>query len=98
MIKAVWNDVVIAQTEDFETVEGNRYFPPESLFMEYFRPSSTHTVCPWKGEASYYDIMVAGQVNPDGAWYYPTTRPAASNIAGYVAFWKGVRIIEVPGI
>ncbi len=98
MLKAVWNETVIAQTERFETVEGNRYFPPESLAMEYFRPSATHTVCPWKGEASYYDIVVDGQVNADAAWYYPLTKPAAANIAGYVAFWHGVRIIDVPDI
>ncbi|MCF8198428.1 MAG: DUF427 domain-containing protein [Sulfuritalea sp.] len=94
MIKAIWNDAVIAQTEHFETVEGNQYFPRESLNMEYFRPSETHTICPWKGEASYYDIVVGDQVNPDSAWYYPITKPAAENIRGYVAFWRGVRIVE----
>ena len=96
MLKAIWDNAVIAQTGRFETVEGNRYFPPESLDMQYFRCSDTHTTCPWKGEASYYDIVVDGKVNPDGAWYYPVTKPAAANIAGYVAFWRGVQIIESP--
>ncbi|MBE0621706.1 MAG: DUF427 domain-containing protein [Burkholderiales bacterium] len=93
MPKAVWNDVVIAQTERFETVEGNVYFPPESLDMRYFRASDTHSTCHWKGVASYYDIVVEGQVNKDGAWYYPQTKPAAANIAGHIAFWRGVQII-----
>ncbi len=94
MPRAVWNDVVIAQSERFETVEGNIYFPPESLDMQYFRPSDNRSICPWKGEASYYDIVVGGQVNRDGAWYYPAPKPAATNIAGHVAFWKGVQVIS----
>lgn len=94
MPKALWNDVVIAQTERFETVEGNIYFPPESLDMQYFRASSNHSTCPWKGEASYYDIAVSGQVNKDGAWYYPAPKPAAANITGYVAFWRGVQVVR----
>lgn len=93
MPRAVWKDVAIAQTERFETVEGNIYFPPESLDMQYFRPSNNRSTCPWKGEASYYDIVVGGQVNKDGAWYYPEPKPAAANIAGYVAFWRGVQVI-----
>jgi uncharacterized protein (DUF427 family) len=93
MPKAIWNDAVIAQTERFETVEGNIYFPPESLDMQYLRPSEHHTTCPWKGVASYYDVVVNGEVNKDGAWYYPAPKPAASNIAGYVAFWRGVKVI-----
>jgi len=93
MPKAVWNNTVIAQTERFETVEGNIYFPPESLDMRYFRASDKHTICPWKGEASYYDIVVGDQVNEYGAWYYPAPKPAAANIAGYVAFWRGVQVI-----
>ena len=94
MIKAIWHDTQIAQTEQFETVEGNRYFPPDALDMRYFRASETHSACPWKGTASYYDIVVDGQVNKDAAWYYPTTKPAASNITGYVAFWRGVQVLE----
>jgi len=92
MPKAVWNGTVIAQTERFETVEGNVYFPPESLDMRYFRASDHHTSCGWKGEASYYDIVVGDQINKDGAWYYPAPKPAAANIAGYVAFWRGVQV------
>ena len=93
MPKAIWNDTVIAQTERFETVEGNTYFPPESLDMRYFRASATRTTCPWKGEAAYYDVVVGDQVNNDGAWYYPTPKPAAANIAGHVAFWHGVKVL-----
>lgn len=93
MPKAVWNDVVIAQTERFETVERNIYFPPESLDMQYFRPSGNRSICPWKGEASYYDIVVGSKINKDGAWYYPVPKPAAANIAGHVAFWRGVQVI-----
>ncbi len=81
MPKAVWNDAVIAQTERFETVEGNIYFPPESLNMQHLRPSEHHTTCHWKGVASYYDIVVDDQVNKDGAWYYPAPKPAAANIS-----------------
>jgi uncharacterized protein (DUF427 family) len=73
-------------------VEGNIYFPPESLRWEYFQPSSTHTTCPWKGQASYYTLVVNGQENKDAAWYYPDPKPAAANIRGYVAFWKGVEV------
>ena len=93
MPKAVWNDVVIAQSERFETVEDNIYFPPKSLDMQYFRASDYHSICPWKGEASYYDIVVNGQVNKDGAWYYAAPKPAAAKIAGHVAFWRGVQVI-----
>ena len=94
MPRAAWNNIVIAQTERFETVEGNIYFPPESLDMQYFRSSDNRSICPWKGEASYYDIVVGGQVNKDGAWYYPAPKPAAANIAGHVAFWRGVQVIS----
>ena len=94
MPRAVWKDAVIAQTERFETVEGNIYFPPESLDIPYFLPSGNRSICPWKGEASYYDIVVGGQINKDGAWYYPAPKPAAANIAGYVAFWRGVQVIS----
>ena len=93
MPKAVWNEAVIAQSERFETVEGNVYFPPESLDMRYFRSSDTHSTCAWKGVASYYDIVVGGKVNKDGAWYYPAPKPAAANIGGHVAFWRGVQVI-----
>ncbi len=92
MPKAIWNDIVIAESDQTEIVEGNHYFPPESLYMEYFKESSTHTTCPWKGVASYYDIQINGRVNKDAAWVYPEPKDAAKNIKGYVAFWRGVQV------
>jgi uncharacterized protein (DUF427 family) len=92
MPKATWNGKVLAQSERCEVVEGNQYFPPDSLAREYFRPSQTHSTCPWKGEASYYDVVVGDQVNKDAAWFYPTPKEAAKNITGYVAFWRGVTV------
>ncbi|MDE2467852.1 MAG: DUF427 domain-containing protein [Bradyrhizobium sp.] len=92
MIKASWNGKVIAESDRTEIVEGNHYFPAEALHKEFFRSSETHSVCPWKGVASYYSIEVDGQTNPDAAWYYPDPKAAARNIAGRVAFWKGVRV------
>jgi uncharacterized protein (DUF427 family) len=94
MPKAVWNNTVIAQSTACKTVEGNAYFPPDSLVSAHFRPSSHHTVCGWKGEASYYDVEVDGQVNSNAAWYYPSPKQAAAEIAGYVAFWRGVQVVE----
>ena len=92
MPKAIWNGVVIAESDKFETVEGNVYFPPASLRTEHFRASEHHTTCSWKGVASYFDVVVDGQVNKDAAWYYPETKPAASSFEGYVAFWRGITI------
>jgi uncharacterized protein (DUF427 family) len=92
MPKAIWNGVVLAESDRCEVVEGNQYFPPDSVHREYFKDSQTHTTCPWKGLASYYNIEVDGQVNNDAAWYYPTAKDAAKNIEGYVAFWKGVQV------
>jgi uncharacterized protein (DUF427 family) len=92
MPRAIWNGAVVAETQTFETVEGNVYFPPEAIKREYFMPSETHTTCGWKGEASYYTLEVAGQRNADAAWYYPDPKPAANNIKGYIAFWKGVTV------
>lgn len=92
MAKAIWNGAVLAESDHTEMVEGNHYFPPESVNMAYFEQSNTHTTCPWKGEASYYTIVVDGQRNPDAAWYYPQPKPAAKNITGHVAFWKGVKV------
>jgi uncharacterized protein (DUF427 family) len=89
---ARWNGAVIAQSNRCEKVEGNWYFPPEDVRREYLQPSETHTVCGWKGTASYYDVVVNGQVNKDAAWYYPDTKPAANNVRGYVAFWHGVKV------
>jgi uncharacterized protein (DUF427 family) len=93
MAKAVWNGAVLAESPRTEVVEGNHYFPPDTLRREHFKESQTHTVCGWKGTASYFDVEVDGQVNRDAAWYYPDPKPAAKNIAGYVAFWKGVQVV-----
>ena len=93
-MKAIWNGAVVAESSDTVVVEGNHYFPADSIKTEFFQPSETHTVCPWKGEASYYDIFVNGEVNGDAAWYYPETKEAAKEIEGRVAFWKGVEVVE----
>jgi uncharacterized protein (DUF427 family) len=92
MPRAIWNGTVIAQSDRCEVVEGNPYFPPDAVKREYLRDSATHTVCGWKGTANYYDVVVDGEANHDAAWYYPEPKPAAHNIKGYVAFWKGVKI------
>jgi uncharacterized protein (DUF427 family) len=92
MTKATWNGAVLAESNQCEVVEGNQYFPPDDLNPEYFKPSSTHTTCPWKGVASYYTIEVDGKTNPDAAWYYDEPKEAAKQIKGYVAFWKGVKV------
>lgn len=91
-MKAVWNGAVIAESDNTIVVEGNHYFPPDAVNKEYFKPSDTHTVCGWKGTASYYNVVVNGEVNKDAAWYYPNTKEAANNIENYVAFWKGVKV------
>jgi uncharacterized protein (DUF427 family) len=91
-MKAVWRDTVIAESDNTVVVEGNHYFPPDAIKREHFQPSETHTVCGWKGTASYYDVVVGGEINKDAAWYYPETKEAADNIKGYVAFWKGVKV------
>lgn len=93
MVKAIWNGVVIAESDRCVVVEGNQYFPWEDVKQEYFQPSSTHTTCPWKGVASYYTLSVNGKTNPDAAWYYPDPKPAAAQIRGRVAFWKGVQVL-----
>jgi uncharacterized protein (DUF427 family) len=92
MARATWNGEILAESDRCEIVEGNHYFPPETLKSELLKPSATHTTCGWKGVASYYDVVAGGQVNKDAAWYYPAPKPAAQNIAGYVAFWKGVKV------
>ena len=89
-MKAVWNGAVLAESDKTEVVERNQYFPPDSINKQYFKPSNTHTTCPWKGEASYYTVEVDGKTNPDAAWFYPDPKEAAANIKDYVAFWKGV--------
>ena len=92
MRHASWNGAVIAASEHCELVEGNQYFPAAAVKREFLRESSTHTVCGWKGTASYYDVIVDGQTNKDAAWYYPDPKPAADNIKGRIAFWKGVKV------
>jgi uncharacterized protein (DUF427 family) len=92
MVRATWNGAVLAESSNCEVVEGNQYFPPEAINQEHFQQSSTHTICPWKGTASYYDIVVDGQINKDAAWYYPEPKDAAKNIKGYIAFWRGVKV------
>jgi uncharacterized protein (DUF427 family) len=94
MALAIWQGVVLAESEVYEVVEGNIYFPVNTINNEYLSDSDTHSICPWKGEASYYNVEVKGEVNKDAAWYYPTTKDAAKNIEGKVAFWRGVEVSE----
>jgi uncharacterized protein (DUF427 family) len=89
---ATWNGAVIAQSDETIIVEGNHYFPPESVDAARLRSSSKHTRCPWKGKADYYDVVVDGNVNTGAAWFYPSPKPAASDIKNYVAFWRGVSV------
>ncbi|HTJ28211.1 MAG TPA: DUF427 domain-containing protein [Candidatus Limnocylindria bacterium] len=91
-MKAIWNGVVLAESDRTEVVEGNHYFPPETIERRYFAASETHTVCPWKGTASYYTVVVDGARNADAAWFYPQAKDEAKHIEGYVAFWKGVEV------
>lgn len=91
-MKATWNGKVIAESDETRVIEGNHYFPPQSINKAYFKDSDTHTVCPWKGTASYYNLEVDGQENKDAAWYYPETSELAEAIKGYIAFWKGVEV------
>lgn len=92
MPKAIWNDTVIAESDQCEIVEGNYYFPPDAIKSEYFQNSDTHTSCFWKGQASYYTIKIGDEQNKDAAWYYPEPKTKAENIKGYVAFWRGVKV------
>jgi uncharacterized protein (DUF427 family) len=92
MPSAMWQGQVIAESDRFETVEGNIYFPPDSLKREFFRPSDTTTICAWKGVAHYYSVMVDGVLNKDAAWYYPEPKQAAAAIRDHVAFWRGVTV------
>ena len=91
-MKAIWNGAVLAESDDTEVVEGNHYFPEESINADYFERSSKHTTCPWKGEASYYTVVVDGEKNADAAWYYPEPKEAAKQLKDHVAFWKGVEV------
>jgi uncharacterized protein (DUF427 family) len=92
MPKAIWKDTVLAESDRCEVVEGNQYFPPDAIDRRYVRESATHTICSWKGTASYLDVVVDGETNADAAWYYPDPKPAAAPIKDYVAFWHGVRV------
>ena len=92
MPKAIWKDRVLAESNQTEIVEGNHYFPPDSINKEYFKASDAETVCGWKGTANYYDVVVEGAVNEQAAWYYADPKEAAANIKGYIAFWKGVTV------
>jgi uncharacterized protein (DUF427 family) len=92
MARAIWQRTVLAESDETVVVEGNHYFPKEAVRMEYLRPSDTHTVCPWKGTASYYHVDVNGERNADAAWYYPEPKAAAEKVKNRVAFWKGVRV------
>lgn len=93
-MKAIWNNQVIAESDDIIEVEGNSYFPIKSVKNEFLKESNTETVCPWKGTASYYNLNVNGEENTDAAWYYANPSPQAKEIKGRVAFWKGVQVLE----
>ena len=94
MMKAIWNGTVIAESDDTVIIEGNHYFPPESVTNGLLRSTDTTSVCPWKGTANYYTIVVDGETNPDAAWYYAETKEAANDIRGRIAFWKGVQVTQ----
>jgi uncharacterized protein (DUF427 family) len=94
MVKAIWNNTVIAESDDTVIVEGNHYFPADAIKREHFVPSDQSSVCPWKGTASYYSVVVDGETNQDAAWYYPEPKERAENIRGRVAFWRGVEVVE----
>lgn len=94
MAKAVWNGAVVALSDSVQTLEGNRYFPPDSVDRRFLAPSKTRTHCAWKGQAHYYDVVVSGQRNPDAAWFYPEPSAKARQIKDHVAFWKGVEVTE----
>jgi uncharacterized protein (DUF427 family) len=91
-MRALWNGAVLAESAETIVVEGNHYFPPDTVRREYLRESDEHTICPWKGLASYYDVVVDDQTNAAAAWYYPAPKEAAAQIAGHVAFWRGVKV------
>ena len=93
-MKAIWNNEILADSNQTIVVEGNHYFPQSAINVRFFKKSDKTTVCSWKGTASYYDIEVQGKLNKDAAWFYPEPKSAASNIAGYVAFWKGVSVVD----
>lgn len=91
-MKAIWNGEIIAESDDTIIIETNHYFPAESIKKEFFKANENHSICSWKGEASYYDIVVNGETNADAAWYYPAPKDAANEIKGRIAFWRGVKV------
>lgn len=98
MPKATWNGQTLAESDQTIRIEGNYYFPPESVNMDFLKPSDMHTICPWKGEASYYDVVVNGETNQDAAWYYPTPKDDAvarvgTDFRNFVAFWHGIEVV-----
>ncbi len=93
-VRAIWHDTVVAESDRTIVVEGNHYFPPDDVQKIYLTPSDTHSTCPWKGRASYYEVVVDGSRNVDAAWYYPEPSEAAGAIANYIAFWKGVEVTD----
>ena len=94
MAKAIWNETVIAESNETRIVDGNHYFPPDAIKREFFKANNTTTVCGWKGTANYYDVVVNDSMNAGAAWYYSEPKPEAANIKGYVAFWKGVQVTD----
>jgi len=93
-MKAIWKDTLLAESDDTIVVESNHYFPPDSIKKDFFQPSDSRSSCHWKGEASYYSIKIGDELNEDSAWYYPAPKAEASNIKDYIAFWKGIEVIE----
>ena len=93
-MKAIWKNTVVAESEDTVVVENNHYFPADAIVEQYFVASDSKTVCPWKGTASYYSLVVNGEENKDAAWYYPEPKEAAENVRNRVAFWRGVEVVE----
>jgi len=91
-MKAIWNGEIIAESNETINIEGNQYFPPDSVKKEYLKESDLHTTCPWKGVASYYHIEIGSERNENAAWFYPDTKPAADGFENYIAFWKGVEV------
>ncbi len=92
-MKAIWNGATLAESDNTVVIEGNHYFPEDAINKEFFHASETHTVCPWKGTASYYDVVAGGETNKDAAWFYPSPKTEAKEIENYVAFWKGVKVV-----
>ena len=92
-MKAIWNNEILADSDRTIEIEGNQYFPPDSINPEFFKPSAATTICGWKGTANYYDIVAGGATNKDAAWFYPQAKDEAKEIENYVAFWKGIEII-----